>query len=327
VFCLNNVSWCGSDYSDKELSVRLPSAFVHFTEVTVAGGETAANRLSSAVNPASAGWTKLPAEHGILLAPYYSHIFLDVGTKIDLYGEAGMLETENYGTFLPTLSQIRSNSETMKNDLTFDYKVDTAQITWADRWENVGFGFNLNFAEAEVINRMDDTKIAESHSESYRFRFGALYEFKEKWLAGLVMEYGFAPFRRTTYAPTPFGTFTFKETGTHQQFILRPAVSYEYAEYSNVFLDYQYGGYFNPTDELKNHRFNLGIDHRLVDWLFVRGASFSDIRGNVGVSCGIGAHFSRYTSLDVGYQYNTLPELGPEFGRSQIIQAAFSFRF
>ena len=45
-------SWAGSNYSDKHFSVRLPPAFIRFTEVSALGGETVANRFSSAINPA-----------------------------------------------------------------------------------------------------------------------------------------------------------------------------------------------------------------------------------------------------------------------------------
>lgn len=63
-----------SSYSDKDFSVRLPPAFLRFTEVSTMGGETVANRYSSASNPASAGWIAPPGDLGIMAVPYYSAI-------------------------------------------------------------------------------------------------------------------------------------------------------------------------------------------------------------------------------------------------------------
>ena len=101
------------DYEDKDFSVRLPPAFVRFTEVSAAGGETVANRWSSAINPASAGWMDVPAKHGVIVAPYCSHIPFQEGTSLNLFGESLTWDTGKWGTFQPTLSQMRSNQATM----------------------------------------------------------------------------------------------------------------------------------------------------------------------------------------------------------------------
>jgi len=179
----------GSDYSDVPFSLRLPPAFIRFTEVSAGGGGTSASRWSSAVNPASAGWMELP------------------------------------------------------------------------------------------------------------YKFG---EFPPAWV---------------------------KSTGVPQQVVVRPGVSYEYADYSTVFLDYQFGFFDNDLGgHFYNHRFSTGVDHRLLEWLFVRAGASVDVRGNAGVTCGVGIHLSRHCGLDVGYQYDVLPELRPEFGRAHVVQITFSLR-
>ena len=316
----------GSDYSDKDFSVRLPPAFLRFREVTTSGGETAANRWSSAINPASADWMDLPCKLGLVVAPYYSHVQFGEGTRLHVVGESLTWDAGDLGTFQPTLSQIRSNSETDKLGLDFNYEVDTVQLVWAKRFGDWGVGALVNLAEAEIIHDLGPVRVSEAHGESYRVRLGALYEPAEKWLTGLIFEYGFAPARATVLAPTPLGLMPVRLTDTHHQFVLRPGVSYEYAEYSTAYLDYQYGVFFNDDDSLHSHRFNTGVDHRLLDWLFVRLGGSMDTRGNAGWSCGLGIYFSEWCSLDIGYQSDTLPELRPEFGRSQTFQVAVALR-
>jgi hypothetical protein len=197
---------------------------------------------------------------------------------------------------------------------------------WAKRCGTWGFGALFNFAEAEVINKLGPIRVSEAHAESYRFRFGVLHEVVERLLAGLVFEYGFTPSRATVLTPTPMGLLPVRLEDTYYQFLLRPGLSFEYAPMSSVYADYQYAVYYNDLDELHHHRFNVGIDHRLLDWLFLRLGGAVDGAGNFGWSAGVGAYCSEWVSVDVGYQFDMLPELRSEFGRSQTFQIAVAIR-
>jgi hypothetical protein len=125
----------------------------------------------------------------------------------------------------------------------------------------------------------------------------------------------------------PAGLATVRSKGTQQQWLIRPGISYEYAEYSTVYMDYQFGTYFSKRGTLNSHWLSAGIDHRLLEPLFLRAGAAIDGRGNVTCSCGVGMYFSRWCSLDLGYHYDALPELQPEFSRSHVFQTAFSARF
>lgn len=320
-------AWAGSDYSDKDFSVRLPAAFVRFTEVTVLGGQTVANRTSSAINPASAGWLSLPDKLGLTVSPSYSQIRLGEGTNISVVSEAVTWDSRSWGTFQPIMNQICSNRATTRQGLTFDYNVETNLLQWGKRFGDLGVGASVSFSRAEVVNKLGPLRVSESHAENYRFRVGGLYEFAKKWLAGAVFEYGFSPFRATGLAPTPFGLMPFKVKDTQEQYIFRPGISYEYAPLSTVYVDYEYGNYYTTFDRLNSHRFSGGVDHRLLEWLFVRGGASFDARGNIGWSGGLTIFPARWCSLDLGYIYDNFPELRPEFGRSHTVQATFTVRF
>ena len=333
-----------SDYSDKDFSVRLPPAFLRFTEVSTMGGETVANRFSSASNPAAAGWFAPPGKLGIIAAPYYSAIGFDEGQWLHLTGESLTWFSKDWGTFQPTLSQIRSNNSTGSDGLSFDYEVDTAQFQWGKRFGDLGLGATFNFARAKIGRDGTLTEtlpgpvpmqvpvgvVTDSTAESYRWRLGGLYEPADKWLVGMIFEYGFAPYRSRSVVtfPLPFiPPSTTYDEGVQHQFVLRPGVSYEYAPLSTVYFDYQYGAFFNPRDCLEDHRFSAGIEHRLLDFVLVRAGPSIDARGNVGLSAGVSLLLGPNVSVEFGYQYNMLPELRPEFGRAQTLQGILSFRF
>jgi len=332
VILIPSFAFAGGDY-DEPFSLRLPPAFVRFTEVSTMGGETAANRFSSAINPAALDWVDLPCEHGVVIAPYYSLILFDQGTKIHITGESLTLDMGKWGVVQPTVSQVRSNRAANRQGLFFDYDVDSAQVQWGKRFDNWAIGMNFNFAKAQVIytGQAGPASIrAVGNAESYRFRLGGLYQPAEKWLAGLVLEYGCQPYRsvtRTTIPLLPPMVQTSHDDGTQQQYIIRPAVSYEYAPLSTVFLDYQYGVYWNHDRRLRDGRVTVGVDHQVLQWLFVRTGVGLDNRGNASWTAGASLHFSKWGSFDIGYQYDPLPELRREFGRSHVLQATLGVRF
>jgi len=326
------------DYHDKDFSLRLASAFIRFTEVSANGGQTVANRWSSAINPASVAWTPLPGKFGFVVAPYYSYLSFNNDTRLHVTGESVTWDTRGWGTIQPTLSQIRGNREVTRQGLIFDYSVDIAQVQWGQRFGDWAIGVNLNYARASVIYDMNTMfgklRVSDSDADSYRLRLGALYQPAEKWLTGLVVEYGAAPYDAKVIAMGPQGPVMgpngpvmVKLDGTQQQMIVRPGVSYEYAPYSTVYLDYQLGHYFSSRGTLNHHLFTAGVDHRLLEPLFVRAGAALDARGNLAGTCGLGVFVSRWCSFDLGYHYNPLPELRPEFGRSNVFQFTCNARF
>jgi len=337
------VSHAGSDYGDKDFAVRLAPSFLRFTEVSSMGGETAANRWSSAINPASAGWLDIPEAFGVVFAPYYSNITFTDGMNVNVYGESLTWDTKGYGTFQPTFAQIRNSGGKTNQGMEFGYKVDTAQLQWAKRWDDWAFGANFNFASAKI--HQDGVFVipgalpvttrvsAEGNAESYRFRFGGLHKFADKFLAGLVVEYGFQPYRSHTRSvstiplPMPPTITVMKDRGTQQQYIVRPAISWEYGDMSTLSVDYQYGGFFNKDDCLQSHRWTIGAQHRVLEWLFLRGSASVDHRGNMGGSAGLSMFVAKNAGLFVGYQYNMLPEISQEFGRAHTLQMGLNIRF
>jgi len=331
VVILPSAALAGSDFDDKGFGLRLPPAFIRFRQVTAMGGETAASRFSSAINPASADWSKVPGKYRLVIAPYYSAVIFSEGPRIDTTSQTLNWQSLTWGTFQPTLAQIRSNNETTRDKLDFDYTVDVYQVQWGKRVGDAAIGFNFNYSSVELKRRttvpfIGDINTVNSTSESYRFRVGGLYQPREKWLTGVAFEYGFAPYRSILTLPRGFGFVQRKVKGVAHQFVLRPGVSYEYAERSTIYADYQLGAFVDGNNEFWLNRFFVGVEHAVTEWLCLRANGSMDHRGNLGGSVGIGAHVSEFCSFDFGYNYNMYPELGPEFGRSQGLQFILALR-
>lgn len=323
---LTAVAHAGDNYEDKGFGVRLPPAFIRFREVTTMGAETVANRYSSAINPASAGWTPVPSKLGIVPAAYYSQVHFANDMRLHLWGESVRIDLKEWGTFQPSLSQIRVNEKTNRQGLEFGYHVDTFDMQWAKRCDNVAFGVAFNYARARVTHDLGPMRVSESDADSYRFRFGGLWEPIENLLAGAIFEYGFAPYDARTFLFRP-RRMTILDSGVPHQYVFRPGVSYEYGDMSSVYCDYQFGAFTQGHDTLKSNRFNFGVDHRLLEFLWGRFGLSIDARGNVGFTTGLSAHLAEWMSFDAAYQYDMYPELRREFGRSHTIQLALALRF
>ena len=170
------VARAGSDYSDKDLSLRLPPAFIRFLEASATGGETVANRFSSAINPAATNWIRMPGKLGVVVSPYYSQTRFDNGTDIHLTGQPVTWTTKEWGTIQPVFVQLNSNRAMLNIGPVFEYHVDTIQLQWGKRLnDRFGIGGTLSFSEANVILDVPGQgRVSDAHAESYRFRLGGV---------------------------------------------------------------------------------------------------------------------------------------------------------
>lgn len=321
------VAGADTGYEGEDLSVRLASAFERFTEVSTFGGETVANRWTPTSNPASADWT--PPEHvpGGAAGAFLSTITFEAPTTLRVYGGAGVWRTRGAGTGNLIFSQVRSNDKTDLQGLGFDYATDVLHAQWAKRWDRIGAGFSFNYADSSVIQTMGPLTVRSSTAKTYRLRGGLLAEPVCGLVVGAIGEYAWSPFKYDALVPTPGGLIPVSGEDTQEQIIARVGASYEYRPHSVVYADYQYATFENDRDELTTHRVSGGIQHNAFRFLFLRAGVTADDRGNVGWLFGLGAALGPDVVLDVGYQYDTLPELTPDFGVSESVQLTLSVRF
>lgn len=268
-------------YEDDDLSLRLASAFLGFTEVSAFGGASAANPWSPAVNPASGAWTPLETRHRLVVAGYGSRIALDAGTEIDLLGETGLWQSPRLGAFHLALSQLRSNEAADLSGLTFDYETDTAQLQWGRRFGRWAGGLTFNLASSEVTRRLGGAQVARSEADTYRLRAGVLVEPRACWLVGAVVEYGWSPFDFEALALTPVGPVPVAGSDTQTQWVGRVGVSWQHSPLSLLAADLQVARFENDRGRLDVARFHVGGQQRVLPFLFVRAGLTLDREGNL----------------------------------------------
>ena len=135
-----------------------------------------------------------------------------------------------------------------------------------------------------------------------------------------MIDYGIAPSRTTAEAfnPATFALETQRTTDTSHQVLVRTGIVWRYADGCDLYVDYQGGVFTDATGTLQVHRFPIGIEHSLIkDVLFLRVGTLIDTRGNIALTTGLGLSLGKRASLDIAYQYDTLPEIRQEFGPAQ----------
>jgi len=53
--------------------------------------------------------------------------------------------------------------------------------------------------------------------------------------------------------------------------LARVGSSYEYAEKSSIYFDYQYAEFWNSTGRFATNRLFSGIEHQVLPWFYARG--------------------------------------------------------
>jgi len=318
------------DYKDKDFSLRFPAAlnrFSPYADAAAVGGASAGSKWSSSINPASTGWLALPGRYGVSLSPQYSALCFDQGTKMHVTSQAGVVDLKKWGVLQPAIAQVHSNTRTTSEGLDFNYEMEFYQLQWGKRLGKWAAGANFSYALSETEHQLSGLRVVRTRSDTYALRVGGLCEVVDKLLAGLVLDYGESKGRTVFYDFLGFGIGEIKVHDTTRQYGVRPGVSYEYMEDSAVFFDYQYLRLTNDTGRLRIHRFHAGVDHRLIEGLFVRAGTAFDIRGNAAVTCGVGIYPTDWFTIDVAYQCDMYPEVDLEFGPSHAVTLSLGFTF
>jgi len=315
---------------DTSFSLRLPAALTRFStyaDVAGVGGSSAGSKWLSSVNPASTGWLADPNRTRKSLSAQYSGLCFSEGTKIHVSSGAGTLETPDAGAFQPAFALARSNRETTRDGLGFLYELEHYQFQYGKRFGKGALGAAAIFSRAEAQFDLMRRDLASSVTETYGLRLGGLLEVREKLLTGLVFDYAVARSRSTSYDVFGLGIGDMRERDTSHQFVLRPGLTYEYLEDSAVLFDYQFGAFCDGTGRLFVHRFSAGVDHRVVEGLFVRAGATFDARGEIAWTTGVGIYPNDWLTIDIAYQDRMFPELAREFGASRTVTVSVSLAF
>lgn len=314
------------DFGHVDFSLRLPAALARFSpypDVAGVGGASAGSRYSTSTNPAATDWEGA-LDHPVSVSPQYSTIRFGTGPTLRIFTAAATIKTESFGSFQPAFTEIRNNGSQTGDFLLLEGR--SAQIQWGYKIsDSFAIGANLNYTPMDTKGGLDGFLVATGHSVSYGKRVGVLWAPASRLIAGLVIDHSRSPATAESFDPACFCFVTSKDTTT--QLLVRPGISYEYAEKSSVYVDYQRGNYRNSTGSISTNRLFAGIEHLVFPWLFARAGFVRDSRGNSSETVGVGVSPSDALSIDIAYQNGMFPELNPELGRSKLFGISASFLF
>jgi len=316
----------GRDLSAVDFSLRLPAAlskFSPYSDVAGVGGASAGSQYQSSINPAATDW-QLAAPFSIATSAQYSAILFDRGVTVHVADEAATLKTPEWGSFQPAAAQVRSAGSTGGAFTLLDGNY--GQVQWGYKFsDRLAVGLNLNYTALTTRAGFSGTTFATNDSETFDIRAGLLGSPTDHLFIGMVADYAASPATTTASDPTCGCLIRFGDTT--RQLLGRVGLSYEYAEKSSIYLDYQYGNDWNSTGGFSTNRLFTGVEHQIRPWLYARAGMSYDLRGILSPTAGLGFYPSDNSSIDISFQSNMFPELIPEFGRSKLfgISAAVTF--
>jgi hypothetical protein len=326
----------GHEINEYDFSLRFPAAisrFASYADVAALGTAQAASVWSTSVNPASAAWRPSKDNPIIGITPQFTGIKFSEGNELAVTSEALTINAgDNWGVFLPAITQISGNHSFEANGLGFEFDANYFQFQWGRHlgpdWA-IGFNFNATVSDTRIDT--GGVQLVRTQSESYDFRLGALRKLTENVRLGLVVDYAFAPARTDNLVVDPL-TFMPGSVRTYdmtQQVVTRIGIAWDYVPgWGTFYLDYQAGTFWNDTGTLVVHRFPVGIEQALIkDILFIRAGAIFDTRGEVTTTAGLGVSIGTKASLDLGYQLNSFPEIRQEFGQAQSFVVSVSVGF
>lgn len=309
-----------------DFSLRFPatmSRFSSYADVAGFGGASAGSRYSTSINPAAVDWS--PSKDApFSISPQLSRLSFNHARPMKVEVIAAGLSTEAFGTFQPAVARISQGA-----NLSSDYlKIngDLVQLQWGKKLtENIAFGANANVANFNTKAGLGGMLVADSDSQSKGIRLGALWSVTRVLLAGIVIERTNG--KDNSYIFNPGCLCYLRGTDSGRNSSGRVGVSYEYAGQSYIYADYMRGRFSNDTGSMTSNVLFLGIEHQFIPGVFGRAGFARDSRGFSGQTLGVGASFSKNTSIDLAIQKDMYPELRPEFGKSRLVNVSASFAF
>jgi hypothetical protein len=319
------------DFGDKDFSLRFPAAmsrFATYADVGAMGGASGGSRWSTSVNPASTAWEPMATDLRMSASAQYNHAAFSKGLVLHVASESLAWDAGKPGVFQAAFAQVRSTDGMTRDGLDTNLRMDFVQGQWAKRMTDAwAVGANVNFSKSSMSFDWGDAPVSDSNGEAYGFRVGTLHRLADRLLGGVVFDYGFSRDRTTMFDFMEQGTGPVRTADTTHQFLLRPGLSYEYMKDCNVYADCQFGWFRNDTGSLQVGRFLLGVEHSIIQGLYVRGGTGIDQRGNASWSTGLGLSLSKTASIDLAYQDDAFPELRRDFGRARVVTFSFCVSF
>ena len=316
----------GRELSAIDFSLRLPAAlskFSPYSDVAGVGGASAGSQYQSSGNPAATDWQ--PAEpYGVAISPQYQAIVFGRGPTLHVPAQALTVKLPVGGSIQPAAAEVRSVGSTDGAFTLLDGNY--GQLQWGYKFaDRLAAGLNVNYTSLGTRAGVGGVTLATGDSQTVDVRGGILGGVADHLLVGFVMDYATSPATTNFFDPTCACSIGVKDTT--RQLLARVGTSYEYAEKSSIYLDYQHGNFQNSTGNFAVNRLFSGIEHQIYSWFYARAGIAYDVGGGVSPTAGLGFYPSANTSIDIGFQNNMFRELTPEYGNSKTFGISVAMTF
>ncbi len=319
------------DLEDKDFGLRLSAALTRFSRYPDSAGLAGAgggSPWSSSPNPASSGMNPSTGPKHYGASAQYAQIHFDEGTIAHVASVSGSYDHDRWGSWQPSVLAVTTNRATRSDGPTFEWDVGGAELQWATMVGcDTAVGVNLSWLDSEMDFDLGSIDVSESDSTTLGLRVGALRRCPNDFHIGVAVELSGARAKTTTHDFMGLGAGDTVDRDTTYAFTVRPGIYKFLTKDLTAYVDYQFGHFWDHTGTLTAHRLFAGLDLTVREGVYVRAGTILDNFNNAAATFGIGIAPSETLYIDLAYQYDVLPEVELEFGKSHVFSLGVTVLF
>lgn len=299
----------------------------------------------ASTNPAARGWNN-PPEY--ISSVNYIDAHSKSGARIIALPLSITINKPTIGSFFGAYAHTETLNESGNLGLDQSMESDEFWLSYSRHLSNnTSLGMQIKYTDAEINHEFindywgGQTGRTQTSLHGYDFSFGLLTRFNSSWYAAFSGNYGtgstknklknvnalFDPINNRIIPP---GMTLLSFNDDFDQSALRAGLGFKPNEHFGLYADF-HQIYIN-SDEVGStdtRRVELGFEYQIEKFKY-RGGLSADTNSQISRSIGFSYNFNTDVSpviMDIGYQWNTSPEVRPEFGRFDILSASVTMSF
>lgn len=344
---LSGVSPASASYTDESFLFRMFFSLDRQNNSASGLGRQASLAFigGASINPAARGWD-------VSAKDVASITYIDANSQSDARIIATPLSINinkpSFGSFFCAYAHTETQDESGKDNLDQSLDSDEFWLSYSRRTsDKTSFGVQIKYTDADIKNEFFNMEWGglpgriKTSLKSYDLNLGVLTQLNNTWYAGFSGTYSLGTTKNKLinvndlYNPIsnsiiPSGMTLSSVNDDYNFTALRVGVGYKpqdklglYADFHQLFINSDQGG------SAETQRTELGVEYQGEILRYRAGLSL-DSDSEISKSIGLGCKFnsSDYPIIiDMGYQWNTAPEIRSEFGRFDILSITASMAF
>jgi len=347
LICLVSESF-GGDFKDEPFSLRLSLALNRQSNYAATVGRMASIAVTqaSSANPAADDWL-YRADHPVIATVTGINGFSQSGSWVAALAGTVSIQTPESGTWSLAYARTDTFDDSAKNNFENELRSNEIFIGYGKRLsDSLALGMQLHITDGRIqeenLQSVPGVPIlvplrSETDLLSFDVAVGLTSKVSEQWTAGISAGWGYGKGETTvqniasSFDPNPFPlpprTIVDSFEDDLRSWSFQGGLGFLWTPQCGLYADVQYLHIeSNRAGSADLGRVAFGVEVKPLEILVLRAGVLVDSEGQTTLSAGLG-YFGWGVPLEIGYQYNSSPEIKREFGTFHLISVSIVIPF